>query len=61
MTLAELLPEIKQLSATDKLKLIRILAEKLEKDCSGVEASQEPLAAIWDNAEDDGYAKLLDK
>lgn len=30
MTLAELLPAARQLSATEKLKLIRILAEDLE-------------------------------
>jgi hypothetical protein len=30
MTLTELLPEIQNLSAADKLKLIRILAEELD-------------------------------
>lgn len=30
MTLAEVLPAIRQLSATEKLKLIRILAEDLD-------------------------------
>ncbi|OWY68286.1 hypothetical protein B7486_26860 [cyanobacterium TDX16] len=30
MTLAELLPAVRQLSATEKLKLIRILAEDLD-------------------------------
>ena len=30
MTLADVLPAIRQLSATEKLKLIRILAEDLE-------------------------------
>jgi len=30
MTLAELLPAVEQLPATDKLKLIRILAEALD-------------------------------
>jgi hypothetical protein len=30
MTLAELLPEIQELPATDKLKLIRVLAEELD-------------------------------
>lgn len=30
MTLADLLPTIRQLSATEKLKLIRILAEDLD-------------------------------
>lgn len=39
MTLAEVLPAIKQLSATEKLKLIRILAEDLdvEEDISPLE------------------------
>ncbi len=32
MTLTELLPAIRQLSAPDKLKLIRILAEELDTD-----------------------------
>jgi hypothetical protein len=31
MTLAELLPAVRQLSQVEKLKLIRILAEDLEK------------------------------
>ena len=31
MTLAEVLPAARQLSATEKLKLIRILAEDLER------------------------------
>ncbi len=30
MTLAEVLPSVRQLSTTEKLKLIRILAEDLE-------------------------------
>ncbi len=30
MTLAEVLPSVRQLSATEKLKLIRILAEDLD-------------------------------
>lgn len=30
MTLTELLPAVRQLSATEKLKLIRILAEELD-------------------------------
>lgn len=30
MTLAEILPAVRQLSATEKLKLIRILAEDLD-------------------------------
>lgn len=30
MTLSELLPAVRQLSATEKLKLIRILAEELD-------------------------------
>ncbi|MGK7873570.1 MAG: hypothetical protein AB4426_09750 [Xenococcaceae cyanobacterium] len=30
MTLSELLPAVRMLSSTDKLKLIRILAEELE-------------------------------
>jgi len=39
MTLAEVLPAIQQLSATEKLKLIRILAEDLdiEEDISPLE------------------------
>ncbi|PSM47388.1 hypothetical protein C7Y66_20115 [Chroococcidiopsis sp. CCALA 051] len=39
MTLAELLPAIQQLSATEKLKLIRILAEDLDvvKDIAPLE------------------------
>ena len=39
MTLAEVLPAIKQLSAPEKLKLIRILAEDLdlEEDISPLE------------------------
>jgi hypothetical protein len=32
MTLAEVLPAARRLSATDKLKLIRILAEELETE-----------------------------
>ena len=32
MTLAEVLPAIQQLSATEKLKLIRILAEDLDRE-----------------------------
>ena len=32
MTLTELLPAIRQLSAPEKLKLIRILAEELDTD-----------------------------
>lgn len=32
MTLADVLPAIRQLSATEKLKLIRILAEDLDID-----------------------------
>ena len=32
MTLAELLPAVQQLSAADKVKLIRILAEELDTD-----------------------------
>ena len=31
MTLAELLPAVQQLPAADKIKLIRILAEKLDE------------------------------
>ena len=31
MTLAELLPAVQQLSAADKLKLIRVLAEALDE------------------------------
>ena len=30
MTLAELIPEVQHLSAADKLKLIRVLAEELD-------------------------------
>jgi hypothetical protein len=30
MTLTELIPEVEQLSAADKVKLIRVLAEKLD-------------------------------
>lgn len=39
MTLADLLPEVRKLSATEKLKLIRILAEDLEmaKDIAPLE------------------------
>jgi hypothetical protein len=32
MSLAELLPSVRQLPASDKLRLIRILAEELEPD-----------------------------
>lgn len=32
MTLTELLPDVKKLSASEKLKLIRILAEELDSD-----------------------------
>jgi hypothetical protein len=32
MTLVELLPAVEQLPAADKIKLIRILAEKLDED-----------------------------
>lgn len=40
MTLTDLLPAIKELSASDKLKLIRILAEELDtnQDISPLEA-----------------------
>lgn len=39
MTLAEVIPAVKRLSATEKLKLIRILAEELdvEEDISPLE------------------------
>ncbi len=39
--------------------LVTLLPE--EESRFWVEASQESLAAIWDNAEDDAYAKLLEK
>ncbi len=32
MTLAEVLPAVRQLTATEKLKLIRILAEDLDRE-----------------------------
>lgn len=32
MTLAEVLPAVRQLTASEKLKLIRLLAEELDKD-----------------------------
>lgn len=32
MTLAEILPAVRQLTAPEKLKLIRILAEELDRD-----------------------------
>lgn len=32
MTLAEVLPSVRQLTAPEKLKLIRILAEELDQD-----------------------------
>lgn len=32
MTLAEVLPVVRQLTAPEKLKLIRLLAEELDKD-----------------------------
>ena len=39
--------------------LVTLLPE--EESRFWVEASQESLAAIWDNTEDDAYAKLLRK
>jgi hypothetical protein len=39
--------------------LVTILPEGHER--CWVEASQKSLAAIWDNAEDDAYAGLLEK
>jgi hypothetical protein len=32
MTLAELIPEVERLSSTDKVKLIRVLAQNLDVD-----------------------------
>lgn len=39
--------------------LVTLLPEG--EDRFWVEASQKSLAAIWDNAEDDAYAQLLEK
>jgi hypothetical protein len=71
MTLAEVLPGAQQLTAPEKLKLIRILAEDLERGPSAaqtqtdaetvfwLQASQSSLDAVWNNDEDDVYAQLL--
>jgi hypothetical protein len=71
MTLAEVLPGAKQLTAPEKLKLIRILAEDLDSAPSAevmlsdtetafwLQASQSSLDAVWHNDEDDVYAQLL--
>jgi hypothetical protein len=71
MTLAEVLPGAKQLTATEKLKLIRILAEDLDSEPSAaptqpdtetvfwLQARQSSLDAVWNNDEDDVYAQLL--
>jgi hypothetical protein len=39
--------------------LVTVLPE--EEDQFWLGASETPLAAIWDNAEDDGYAQLLEE
>jgi hypothetical protein len=69
MTLAEVLPGAQQLTVSEKLKLIRILAEDLDNapnaapnqsDAETVfwlQASQSSLDAVWDNDEDDVYAQ----
>jgi hypothetical protein len=71
MTLAEVLPGAQQLTAPEKLKLIRILAEDLDSGPSAdptqsdaetvfwLQASQSSLDAVWHNDEDDVYAQLL--
>jgi hypothetical protein len=71
MTLAEVLPGAQQLTAPEKLKLIRILAEDLDSEPSSaptqpdaetafwLQASQSSLDAVWNNYEDDVYAQLL--
>jgi hypothetical protein len=71
MTLAEVLAGAQQLTAPEKLKLIRILAEDLDSgpntaqthaDAETVfwlQASQSSLDAVWNNDEDDVYARLL--
>jgi hypothetical protein len=70
MTLAEVLPGAQQLTAPEKLKLIRILAEDLDSGPSAdptqtdaetvfwLQASQSSLDAVWNNDEDDVYAQL---
>jgi hypothetical protein len=69
MTLAEVLPGAKQLTAPEKLKLIRILAEDLDSGPSAevtlsdaetafwLQASQSSLDAVWNNDEDDVYLR----